>query len=79
MTTNPNNSQPWFLKWWTVVVLLLAIGPFAFPFLWKSRDFNLFWKIILTALFVVLTIVLTWGTWETVKIVLQKFKDLGLM
>ena len=79
MTMNTKNPQSWYLKWWTVIVLLLTIGPFAFPFLWKSNDFNLFWKVALTVIFVALTIALSWGTWATIKIVIQQFKDLGLM
>ncbi len=72
-------STPWYLKWWTVIVLLLTIGPFGFPFLWKSKEFNLFWKVFLTILFTALTIALSWGTWETVKLVIARFKELGLM
>ncbi len=73
------HKEPWYLKWWTVVVLLLTIGPFAFPLLWKSKDFNLFWKIFLTVLFLALTVALSWGTLEIVKTVIKQFKDLGLL
>ena len=77
--TIPAPEKKWYLKWWTVIALLLTIGPFGFPFLWKSKDFNFFWKFFLTFIFTALTVVLSWGTWAAVKTVIQQFKDLGLM
>ena len=74
-----NDSQKWYLKWWTVLVLLIAAGPFGFPLLWKSKDFNLFWKVLLTVVFIAVTIVAIWGSWKTVDLTVQKFKDAGLL
>ncbi len=72
-------DQKWYLKWWSVILWLLTLGPFGFPFLWKSKDFNLFWKIFLTLIITALTVAMVWGTWAIVDITLQKFKELGLM
>lgn len=72
-------EKKWYLKWWSVVLLLLTIGPFGFPFLWKSKDFNLFWKIVLTVGFLILTVVLVWGTWEAASVFIRMYRELGLL
>jgi hypothetical protein len=68
--------QKWYLRWWGVTMLLAAVGPFAFPALWKSKDFNPASKWFLTLLFTALTIALTWASWKTVEIFLEHFRIL---
>ena len=72
-------EERWYFKWWTVFVALIILGPFAFPLLWKSKDFNLFWKFFLTVGFTIITIVMIWGSWKTVEIALKHFKEIGLI
>ena len=78
MTAPPNQEKKWYLKWWTVLVLLATLGPFGFPFLWKSKDFSLFWKWFWTIAISVLTIMLCWSTWKLVKFIIEEFRSLGL-
>ena len=73
------NTQKWYLRWWGVLVWLATVGPFGLPFLWKSKDFNLFWKWVLTLAIVVLTIVLSWSTWVMIKAVLNQLRLSGLI
>ena len=77
MENNP--KKPWYLRWWTVLAALITIGPFAFPLLWQSKDFNLFWKWFLTLIFVAITVLAIWASWATVKFVIQTMKDYGLL
>lgn len=71
-------EQKWYFKWWTVIAALLVLGPFAFPLLWKSKDFNLFWKWVLTIVISVMTVALLWSTWKIVQIVIEQYRSFGL-
>ena len=73
------SENRWYFKWWTVIVALVTVGPFGFPLLWQSKDFNSFWKIVLTVIFTVLTVAAVWGSWKTVEIVIARFKEIGLI
>lgn len=72
-------GQKWYLRWWSVMMWLATIGPFGLPFLWKSKDFNLFWKWFLTFVVVVVTAVCTWGSWKIIQLTIQEFRNAGLM
>ena len=74
-----SNDQKWYFKWWSVIVLLITLGPFAFPFLWKSKDFNLFWKLAITIVITVITVGLIWSTWAIVQMMIDQFRAAGLM
>ena len=79
--TKPANSKPskWYLSVWFVVTLLGTFGPFALPLLWMSNRFNLIWKWILTLVVIVLTVMVTWGMWVTIELVINEFRKAGLM
>ena len=73
------DEQKWYLKWWSVIAALLILGPFAFPFLWKSKDFNLFWKLAITIVITAITVGLVWSTWAIVQMMIDQFRAAGLM
>ena len=75
----PLKEKRWYLKWWSIFVLFVTIGPFGLPFLWKSKDFNLFWKWFWTIAILVLTAAITWTTWKLIKLTLEHFQSLGLV
>ena len=79
LPVSPEREKKWYLKWWTVFVWLATLGPFGLPFLWKSKDFNLFWKWFLTIAILILTVLLTWSTFKLIKILIDEFKQLGLI
>ena len=62
-------GQPgrWEDPWAVLVLLFLAIGPFALPLLWRSRRFTLLWKSILTVLVLGVTVLLLWFLWFIVR------------
>ncbi|OGW81783.1 MAG: hypothetical protein A3G33_05735 [Omnitrophica bacterium RIFCSPLOWO2_12_FULL_44_17] len=72
------SKQKWYLKWWSVFALLFIFGPFALPALWKSRDFNIFWKWSITISVMGITVWIVWYTWVISKTVLDSFKAAGL-
>ena len=50
---------PWYYRRWGVLLLLFVVlGPLGLPLLWKSPSFTRAWKIVLTALMVVYTVML---------------------
>lgn len=69
----------WYLKWWSIWIWFALVGPFGLPFLWKSKDFNLFWKWFWTVAVIALTIGLCWMTWKTIEFSIQQFRDAGLI
>ena len=46
----------WYHTKWGVLVILGTIGPFGLYVLWKSPEFNLFWKWGLTILTLLITL-----------------------
>ncbi len=56
--------------------MLLTIGPFAFPLLWKSPNFSRRAKWILTIFFILLTILTIWFSAETIKLILKEFEEI---
>ncbi len=52
----PEQRVPFWENVWVVLVMLLGVvGPLALPMLWRSRQFTLFWKIVLTVVVVAIT------------------------
>ncbi len=47
---NNSSGSKWYYGLVPVFLGLILMGPFAFPLLWKSPQFNLFWKVLLTFL-----------------------------
>ncbi len=41
--------------WFVLAMLFLVLGPLALPLLWRSRQFSLLWKLVLTLLIGLLT------------------------
>ena len=64
------------VKWrytrWGVLILLGTVGPLAFYCLWKSPEFNLFWKWMLTILTLLVTLFLV-VTAEVLPLVVSQY------
>lgn len=71
-------SQKWYYTIPSVFLALLLFGPFAFPLLWKSPEFNRPWKIGLTVGITLLTLYLIYVTWFTVAWLLETLQGQGL-
>lgn len=54
----PVQKVKWRYTKWGVLIILGTIGPFGLYFLWKSPEFNLFWKWALTLMTLALTLFL---------------------
>ncbi|PIQ85042.1 MAG: hypothetical protein COV74_10615 [Candidatus Omnitrophica bacterium CG11_big_fil_rev_8_21_14_0_20_45_26] len=69
-------KSKWFYDVWFVILMLLTIGPFAFPLLWKSTKFSRVMKWTLTILFVLLTVGAIWSSIEMVKYIWQRAQEI---
>lgn len=69
----------WYYRFWWVIVLLLSVGPFALPLLWKSPVFSLLMKWVLTIATVVLTVMTVVLTVDSVKAILSHLRILELL
>ena len=68
-------QQPsqWESPWLILPLLFLVIGPLALPLLWRSRQFTVLWKSILTVLVTGMTVLLIWSTWLAMERALQLY------
>jgi hypothetical protein len=69
-------SGIWESPWLILPLLFLVLGPFAFPLLWRSRQFTLFWKVFLTVLVTGLTVFLLWSAWVVTQQALAPLQKL---
>ncbi len=70
--------EKWWLRWWMVLAWRAIFGPFAIFTVWKSRDFNRFWKWVVTLLTIGATVILAWAAWEIVDMFLKELHSAGL-
>ena len=49
----------WYQKTSTLIVGFLFVGPFVIPFVWMNRHFSTTKKVVLTAVFLLVTVFLT--------------------
>ena len=57
-------KPPWSENVWVVLAMLfLGIGPLALPMLWRSRQFSLTWKLMLTLLVLLITALIVAVLW----------------
>ena len=62
---------------WVILVLLFAVlGPGAVPMLWRSSQFSLFWKTVLTVLVLGITALAIWLLWYVTEMTLAPLKEL---
>ena len=63
---------PWYYRRWGVLLLLFVVlGPLGLPLLWKSPGFTRGWKIVLTALMVVYTLMIVDSMVVAVRLVME--------
>ncbi|OGW89300.1 MAG: hypothetical protein A3A73_03560 [Omnitrophica bacterium RIFCSPLOWO2_01_FULL_50_24] len=74
-----SKPEPWYFNLWGVLILLACLGPLAFPLLWGSKQFSLFWKWMLTLAITAMTAALLWSTWMVAQTILRQFQSAGLI
>ncbi len=69
-------KSKWFHHLWFIIGMLIVVGPFAFPLLWKSPNLSISLKWMLTILFTALTIAMVWFSVITGKAVWKEVESL---
>ena len=60
------------------VMLFVVLGPLALPLLWRSRQFSLPWKIVLTVFMVALTALILYLIWYVIYKSLEPLRQLHM-
>lgn len=71
------DKPKWYYTVRGVVLLILLIGPVAFIFLWKSKQFSLLSKILVTIIVIVITIWTIVASIDIFRTTLKQFQSLG--
>ena len=66
----------WYLKTSTLIWGFLFVGPFVIPLVWVNPHFSLIKKILLTAVFVLITLALIKATAHAVVVLKQYYQML---
>jgi hypothetical protein len=61
-----------------LVMLFVVLGPLALPLLWRSREFSLPWKIVLTVVMVALTALIFYLIWHVLYQALEPLRQLHM-
>jgi len=71
------NRSSWMENRWVVLAMLfLVLGPVGLPMLWRSRQFSLTWKLLLTAVVLAITAVILGLIWYVVQQSLAPLREL---
>ena len=76
MENLPPRPNKWYYGILPVLGALFFLGPFAFPLLWKSPQFNLFWKVFLTVAVTAATVWMLKATMGIVDILMQQINEM---
>lgn len=78
LASEPSAQRPRHSEspWVVLPVLFLVLGPLGLPMLWRSRQFSLLWKCVLTAVMLGVTAMLVWGIWFVLHQTLSSLHEL---
>ena len=78
-TLPAENPLPWYYRTAFIVLMLASIGPFALPLVWMRPQLKPGWKLVVTALVLVLTVLLTRATMQSLRVLKQFYSTMGGM
>ena len=68
----------WYFTTSVLVIAILCLGPVALPLLWLNNRYTLTTKLVVTAIVVVFTIVLSYMTMRIYANLMEQINELGL-
>ncbi len=74
----PRPKTRWYYSTITVIIAVLAVGPFALPLVWRNPRYRLVTKLAVTVGIITLTVVLCYIMSAMYKNVLDQIRTLGL-
>jgi len=63
-------------RWLVLAMLFLVLGPLGLPMLWRSRQFSLTWKLILTSIMLAVTVAVVGTIWFVMQQALAPLREL---
>ena len=66
-------------RWAVLVLLFAALGPLAFPVLWRSPKFSRAWKVVLTIVVSIITCVVVWLLWYVIHLFVEALRESGVI
>jgi hypothetical protein len=66
-------------RWAVLLLLFAALGPLAFPVLWRSPKFSRTWKGVLTIAVSILTCVVVWILWYAIHMFVEALQEAGIL
>ncbi len=78
IVTTPRKSNWVESRAMVLVMLFVVLGPLALPLLWRSREFSLPWKIVLTVVMVALTALILYLIWYVIYQSLEPLRQLHM-
>lgn len=61
------DKQKWYFKSWSLVISFLCVGPFMLPLVWTNPRFSKQAKITVSVIIIVLTYLLAWLLFSSLK------------
>ena len=68
------NSPKWYFKSWSLVVSFLCVGPFMLPLVWRNPRFSKKYKIIITAVVIIVTYLMTEFLFKSLKTIANYYQ-----
>ncbi len=75
----PGDRTPWFFRKSFIIIALLSVGPLALPLIWWRPDTSRAWKIGLTIVILVLTVIAYRITVQSVQTIREYYQLLNTM
>lgn len=60
-------KEKWYFKLSAILIAFLCVGPFSLPMVWFNPRFSLKTKIILSAVIIILSCLMTLIFWQSLK------------
>lgn len=74
---SPGGQEKWYFKTAVLVTALLCVGPFALPLLWFNPRFSMKMKVAVSVIVIILTYYLTILTANSLKTIMNYYKQFG--
>ena len=74
----PRSKTKWYYSTITVIIAVLAVGPFSLPLVWRNPRYSFVTKLAVTVGIIALTVVLCYIMGEMYKNMLDQIRALGL-
>ena len=72
----PQKSIPWYFRTSVIVIAVCCVGPLALPLIWWRPQTSRTWKLVLTAVILLLSYLLYLATVESVQMLKQYYQML---